>query len=500
MQHNKGAVEIEFELLNQLFDEAKENAKNFFSFFTYAWPQLEQRFPLQSNWHIGLACEYLEALYHGEIEKLVINWPTRYLKTKVCSIAFPAWAWTQDEKKKFISWSYSGDLSSAMSWERRQLIESAWFKSYWGDKVKMSHDQNQKTRYSNTSGGSMFSSSTGATMTGEGCDIMIIDDPVNPQDAANDLMRVKSVDFWKHTASSRFDDKKRKACLLVMQRLHEKDLTGHFLEEYPEVVHLKIPQQAPERIIYNYPRTGRIKIYEKDEILQPEREGEKELEQAKRELGSYNYSSQRMQEPVPRGGGIIKEHWLKHWKVLPERFDAITLSLDCTFKDLESSDYVVLQAWGQKGSHHYLIKQLRSKMSFMKTKEAVELWAQLFPTYHECLIEDKANGSAIINSLSGTVRSLIAINPKDSKVARLVACEPQIEAGDVLVPDPEFNPWVREVFIPEVCAFPKAANDDQVDAMTQYLNRARERQVGTFLFDDDNFSKISGGTIAGSLT
>jgi predicted phage terminase large subunit-like protein len=494
-------LETNLELYKKLHDKIRLDCeKSLFAFFSAAWPTLEHRFDFDNNWHIGLACEYLEAVYAGEIEKLVINWPTRYLKTKICSIAFPAWCWTQDAKKKFINWSYSGELSSSISWERRLLVESDWYQGYWGKKIKLMPDQNQKTRYANTRGGSMFSTSTGGTLTGEGCDIQIIDDPVNPQDAANDLLRLKANEFWSGTASSRFDDKKKKSCVLVMQRLHERDLTGYFLSEYPEVVHLKIPTRAPERIIYSYPRSGRVKIYEADEILQPNREGEKELEQAKRELGSYNFASQRMQEPVPRGGGIIKEAWFKFYREAPGAYDFITLSIDCSFKDLESSDYVVLQAWGQVGTNHYLLKQLRAKLSFLKTKDALVQWTKYFPTYYEALIEDKANGTAIINALAGSVRALVPIVPKESKVARLVACEPEIEAGAIFLPDPDLNPWVREVFIPEVTAFPKAANDDQVDAMSQYLNRVRVRKVGSFSLDSDEFSNLSGSTIAESLS
>ena len=336
-------------------------------------------------------------------------------------------------------------------------------------------------------------------MTGEGGDYIIIDDPLSAKLAESQLERAKALNWWKSTMSTRANDPKKISRIVIMQRLHEKDLTGHFLAEYEDTVHLKIPNQAPERIVYSYPRTGRIRVYDKDAILQPSREDAKELARAKRDLGSYNYAAQRQQEPVPRGGGIIKEHWFKYYDVAPERFDLITLSLDCAFKDLDSSDFVVLQAWGQKGSHHYLIKQLRSKLSFLNTRKAVKLWAELFPTYHECLIEAKANGDAIINSLQGIVRTLIPISPKESKHARLVACEPDIEAGDVFLPNPEFNPWVKNEFVPEVTAFPKAEHDDQVDAMTQYLNRSKSRSVGSFGDEPDEFDNLAGGTFAGSL-
>lgn len=499
-QYGQHTAEDEIEAFYALHEDLKrESEESLFAFFVNAWPTMESRFSLDANWHHGLIAEHLEAVFHGEIEKLVINVPTRYLKTNLCTMAFPAWCWVQDPRIKILTWSYAMSLSVGFSWKRRQLIESAWFKAYWGDKVMLAKDQNMKSEYANTEGGEMKASSTGGVMTGAGCDIMVIDDPQNPAEASSDNEREKTIEFWKGTASSRFDDKKKQSCVLVMQRLHEKDLTGHFISEYDDVVHLKIPNQAPEKIVYSYPRSGRIRVYDKNEILQPSREEQKELDRAKRDLGSYNYAAQRQQEPVPRGGGIIKEHWFKFYDQAPTNFDLVTLSIDCTFKDLESSDFVVIQAWGQKGSEHYLLKQLRSQMSFLNTRKAVKLWAELFPSYHEFLIEDKANGTAIINSLKGIVRTLIAISPKDSKVSRLVACEPDIEAGDVHLPNPEFNPWVKELFIPEVTAFPKAEHDDQVDAMTQYLNRAKSRSVGTFTDDFEDETELSGGTFAGSL-
>ena len=492
------------ELYKRLHEEAKVRAETrLFDFFVQAWRTMEARFPLYPNWHLGLMAEHLEAVYEGQIEKLVINIPTRYLKTKMCCIAFPAWVWQKDPKKKFITWSYAKDIATGISWERRQLIESKWYQTYWSDRVKMADDQNQKTRYANQAKGSMFATSTGASMTGEGCDIMVIDDPVNPKEASNDIMRQNCNEFWSGTASSRFDDKKKKSCVLVMQRLHEKDLTGYFLENYPEtVVHLKVPNEAPEDRIYSYPKTNRVKHYREGEILQPQREDTKELEFALRELGSYNYAAQRQQEPVPRGGGIIKESWFKYWRdPLPDRMSQPTISVDCAFKDLEDSDYVVFQAWASQGPRHYLLKQLRAQMSFLKTKDSLEHWlTHLFPNYKECLIEDKANGPAIINVLKQDFARIMPISPKDSKVARLTACEPDIEAGDVFLPDPDLNPWVREVLIPEVIAFPKAANDDQVDAMTQYLNRQKTELVGSLsdLMDDEAPGRS--GTIVGSLS
>ena len=490
------------DLLFQLYQEQKaESEKRFFNFFINAWPTLETRWGIDLNWHVGLIGEHLEAVADNEIEKLVVNIPTRYLKSLICTVAFPAWAWQRDPRKKFIFSSYADSLSSSLSWKRRLLIESFWYQNHWGRKVQMAPDQNQKTLYANQAGGQMIATSTGGSITGEGCDYMVIDDPVKPSEAGNDNLRLKSIDFWRNTLSSRFDDKKAKRCIVVMQRLHERDLSGFFIDTYQDCVHLKVPNIGVDRTIYTYPKTGRVKVYEPGEILQPNRENQKALDEAKKELGSFQFAAQRQQDPVPRDGGIFKTGWFKYYDVLPEKFDLVTLSLDCTFKDLETSDYVVLQAWGQIGARHYLIKQLRAKLGFLKTQAALKLWAQeLFPNYHEALIEDKANGSAIIETLGKVCRALIPINPQGSKVARATACEPDIEAGDVYLPNPDYNPWVKEIFLPEVCSFPKAANDDQVDGMTQYLNRAKTRKVGSLdNCDDSEDNEMAGETFADSL-
>ena len=142
-------------------------------------------------------------------------------------------------------------------------------------------------------------------------------------------------------------------------------------------------------------------------------------------------------------------------------------------------------------------------MGFTQTKKALKLWAtELFKNYHEALIEDKANGSAIIDALGEVCRALIPINPQGSKIARATACEPDVEAGDIYLPSPDYNPWVKEVFLPEVCSFPKGANDDQVDAMTQYLARAKTRVIGNLdgLDDDlDDELENNGETFAAGL-
>ena len=155
------------------------------------------------------------------------------------------------------------------------------------------------------------------------------------------------------------------------------------------------------------------------------------------------------------------------------------LSLDCTFKDLESSDYVALQAWGRVGANHYLVRRLKERLSFTATCDALRTWSALFPDAVAVLVEDKANGSAVINSLQSAIGGLVPVEPAGGKVARAYAMQAEHEAGNFWLPDPSIDPAI-EVYLAEASAFPGAPNDDEVDATTQYANwvRPRVRQMG----------------------
>ncbi|MBF0315598.1 MAG: phage terminase large subunit [Oligoflexia bacterium] len=447
--------------------------KSFSYFFYRSMKILEPQTKIKWNWHLDLVIEYLESLYLGQIKRLIINIPPRNFKSLICNVCFPAWVWTKEPSLRFISSSYVAELSTKHSYDRRQLIESDWYKQLWGDVVRLERDNNQKNYYQNTKRGSMFSTSTNGSVTGHGCNIMIVDDPHDPMEASSDVQRESGIVFWKETLSSRFNDPKNARTLVVMQRLHERDLTGYLLAEENGWTQLKIPIECESRTTFIFPITNKEKNYEPGEILNPEYEGREELDRAKISLGSYGYAAQKQQEPAPREGGMVKREWFKFCDRLPEYFPSIVLSCDMAFKGEADSDYVVMQVWGKKDGNHYLIEQIRKKLTFTETCRALEELAAQYKGYREILIEEKANGAAVIDTLASRVHSMIRINPKDPKVSRLNAVLPMIEAGNVFLPNPLTQPWVDD-FILEVCRFPKAVHDDQVDAMTQYLNREKE--------------------------
>jgi predicted phage terminase large subunit-like protein len=276
------------------------------------------------------------------------------------------------------------------------------------------------------------------------------------------------LDCWDQVMSTRLNDPKSGAMVIVMQRVHENDLAGHVLQQggYEE---LKLPaeyegSQQVTSIGWRDPRT------ELGELLWPERFGQAEVEALKRTMGSYAAAGQLQQRPSPAAGGILKRHWWKFYREAPRLFSEVIQSWDCAFKDTRTSDFVVGQVWGRNGADKYLLDQVRGRMDCPATIQAVKRLSEKWPQTHAKLVEDKANGPAVIATLKHEIVGLIAVNPEGGKEVRAHAVSPQIEAGNVYLPDPTIAPWIGG-FIDECAAFPNGAYDDQVDAMSQALVR-----------------------------
>ena len=250
-------------------------------------------------------------------------------------------------------------------------------------------------------------------------------------------------------------------------RWHLDDLIGRLIAAQNE-------GQGDTWEVVNYPA-----IAEHDEphrkageALHPERFPLSELLQKKKAVGAKVWASLYQQHPVPDGGALFKSEWLRYWKPdeLPARFDAMAASWDMTFKDSAGADYVVGQIWGRKGANFYLLDQVRGRMDFVRTREAFEALAAKWPQVHRKLVEDKANGPAIISALKERVAGIVPVTPRESKEARAFAVTTFFEAGNVYLPPPDLYPWVKTELIPELLSFPAAAHDDQVDSLSQALN------------------------------
>jgi len=460
-------------------------------FVEQAWRIVEPSTPFVPGWHIYAIIDHLEAVSRGEIRNLLINVPPRHMKSLLVSVFWPAWEWIRWPERRWLFSSYAFGLSMRDSLKCRRLIESPWYQSLWGDRYALTLDQNTKSRFDNNRSGYRLSTSVGGAATGEGGDRIVCDDPHNVQEAESDSIRNGTLEWFDVVMSTRVNDPKTSAMVVVMQRCHQRDLSGHLLDK-GVWEHLCLPAEyeGSKRVTsigFSDPRT------EHGELLWKEQFGQKEIADLKVNLGSYAAAGQLQQRPSPAGGGMIKPHWFRFWQspnanlppVIVRMPDGTQRSVvaheiahveeqaqswDCSFKDLDTSDYVVGQIWGRTGSSFLLLDQVRGRMDLPATVKAVREQSKRWPNCFAKLIEDKANGPAVMQMIAHDIPGVLAVNPEGGKVARAAAVSPLIEAGNVYLPHPMFMPWVAD-FLEECAAFPNGAHDDQVDAMTQVLLR-----------------------------
>lgn len=411
--------------------------------------------------HLELLCEKLERVARGEILRLIVNLPPRHGKSEIVSKKFPAWYLGNYPDKEVITSSYSADLAYDFSRIARNTLRDN--VGLFG--VEIAKDSAAVGRWGlEKHRGGLAAAGVGGPITGRGAHVALIDDPFkNWEEAASKTIRDKVWEWYRSTLRTRLAP--GGAIVLVMTRWHEDDLAGRLLEEAQadgeqwEVISL--PAQAEDHDIL-----GR----QPGEWLWPERFPPHEYEKTKKAVGSKLWAALFQQRPSPEEGGLLKRGWWKFCRQAPAKFDEVIQSWDCTFKDASTSDYVVGQVWGRVAADKYLLDQVRARMDLPATLTAIRTLTAKWPQANAKLIEDKANGPAVIQMLQREIPGLIAVNPEGGKVVRAAAVSPDIEAGNVYLPDPSIAPWVHD-FIEECAAFPNGANDDQVDACTQALTR-----------------------------
>lgn len=235
-----GDIDLWLRAQQEILKEQAERSLS--SFVKQAWPTIEPATGLVWNWHIDAVLEHMEAVTRGQLKRLIINIPPRTGKSLLVSVMWPVWDWVSSPWRRFMFVSYSSDLSTKHSVDRRAVIQSDWYRRNWGDRVRLTSDQNVKTEFQNTARGHMIATSVGATATGKGGDVVVIDDPLNPKQALSDIERENANVFFDQTLMSRLDDQKTGAMVLIMQRLHERDLTGHLLAR-GGWEHLRLPME-----------------------------------------------------------------------------------------------------------------------------------------------------------------------------------------------------------------------------------------------------------------
>lgn len=417
--------------------------------------------------------KFLEQVIAKQSPRLMIFVPPRHGKTELVSRRFPAYAFGKHPDLSLIATSYGSDLASRINRDVQRVIDSPEYSGLF-PKTKL----NGKNVRAEVEGawlrnsdlfevvgyrGVYRSAGVGGGITGMGADILLIDDPTKDMEQAYSATYQQSTEDWyKGVAYTRLQP--GGGVVLILTRWHETDLAGRLLGD-------SAGGNGDQWRVVSFPAIAEADEEYRDEgeALHPERYSLEQLHKIKQAVGSRVWASLYQQRPAALEGGIVKRDHFRFYVEAPlQHMTQFVQSWDMTFKDSGGS-YVVGQVWGRFNADRYLLDQVRERMSFGDTIQAVQRLTKRWPQTQTILVEDKANGPAVIDTLQRHVVGIIAVNPHGSKEARAAAISPQVEAGNVWLPAPGTHPWVEE-FLHEVTTFPNAANDDQMDAMSQALS------------------------------
>ncbi|MEQ1812092.1 MAG: phage terminase large subunit, partial [Terricaulis sp.] len=446
---------IDNRLLHAALDQALR--EDFQSFARKAFGVVSPDAPFAPNWHFNAIAHALERCLMRKTKRLLITVPPRSGKSILCSAAFPAFILGRDPTQRIICASYSNDLAAKFGRDTRTLMQTPWYQRAFSE-TRL--DKQTETEVTTTFGGARYATSVGGTVTGRGGNTIIVDDAMKPEDALSEAKRSAALEWFDATLASRLDDKENGVIIVVMQRLAVEDLAGHVLNK-GNYTHLNLPAiaLADQAIATDWGQTYQRKA---GELLHPERVSREALEQIKKDIGTFTFSAQYQQEPVPEDGELIKWKWFQLYdeRPAPEEHDRIVQSWDTAMTAGFGSDYSVCTTWLTRGNHFYLLDVLREKLDFPSLKSRAinhyKAWRA-----NTLLIENKGSGQSLVQDLRHTPHAPqpIAINVKDDKTTRLVAVSVMIESQQVFLP--RTAPWLAE-FKSELLQFPNGKHDDQV--------------------------------------
>ncbi|MBS6212215.1 MAG: phage terminase large subunit [Proteus hauseri] len=413
---------------------------------------------------------FLIEMMAGKRPILILGAPPQHGKSDIVSRYLPAYFFGKYPDKRVGALSYSSDLAGDMNADVQRIMSSDEYRilfpeSWLGNKPTDGVAVKRNTEAFSIANhkGTYVCAGVGGPLTGKKVDLGIIDDPIkNAKEALSPTVKKSIWNWYASTFKTRLS--RNSGEIIMATRWATDDLSGQVIEK------------APKTRVMAFPA-----INEKGEALVPELHPLDKLLETKAILGDYFWSAMYQQKPKPGDGQIFHEEFAQYYlpKDLPDTFDEVIHSWDMTFKDSDGTDYVVGQVWGKKGANAYLLYQIRKRMSFTETLKAVKLLAEKYPQARRKLVEDKANGPAVIDSLKSTVSGLVPVEPDGSKIARAHACTAEWEAGNVWLPHKDIAPWITET-VEEITTFPFAGHDDTVDAMTQALRYLFQKKSGGF--------------------
>jgi len=457
------------------------------SFVETHWPVVEPDQAFVPNWHIDALCAHLEAVTRGTITHLLVNIPPGCMKSLVVSVFWPAWEWAQTPGLRYLCASYDEGLSIRDSLRVRDIIQSREYHDQWPH-VRVRADQNQKRQFQTSAGGWRMATTVQGRGTGQHPDRIIVDDPHNVSQTLSDVERHQAIDWFDGTLSTRGVSRNARV-VVIMQRLHEDDLSGHILRRADKHrwVHLCLPMEYEAARMPATPLGWTDPRTTPGELLWPALFGRTTVTNLQAALGSFRSAGQLQQRPAPAEGGLLKRGW---WKFYAPRqyptFERIVISCDPNLRAKELNDPAGLQTWGARGADRYLLRREVGRWDVPElTKRILDEVRWVRETFGAdvnltTLVENTAAGPDVILALKRKI-SVIGVKPKGDKVQRLHAVSPSIEAGNAFLPgaphpsglgeDPSHTPVFVQQFLAQCAAFPFAQHDEDVDCLTQAFLR-----------------------------
>ena len=484
------------------------------TFIKRSWKIVEPGQPYLHNWHVDLICAHLEAITAGAVldngaiyNRLLINVPPGTMKSLLVNVFWPSWEWGPQNMPhlRYVCAAHEQNLAVRDSLRMRRLIQSEWYQSHWGDRVILTGDQNQKIKFENTATGFRQSVAAGG-ITGSRGDRVLIDDPISVEGAASDAIRQSTNDWFTEAVPTRLNNPKSSAIIVIMQRLHEEDVSGIILDKELGYDHIMLPMRyeparaMPTLLGYEDPRS------DDGELLFPRRFPEAVVNELERSLGPYATAGQLQQSPEPRGGGIIKRDWWQVWEndTFPP-LNFVCASLDTAYTEKTENDCSALTVWGvfsqdvvahptriagrdsnlydfAMGVGRKYAEQHPKLILTTAWAERLQLHDLVTKVATTCrkmkvdllLIEGKASGLSVAQELRRLYTredwSVQIINPGAmDKVARLYSIQHIFSEGMIYAPD---RSWADQV-ITQCAQFPRAKHDDLVDTVSMALSHLR---------------------------
>lgn len=456
-----------------------------YDFVREFWPVIEPGKPFVDGKHIHALCQHLEAAVEGKILRLIVNMPPRHAKSTIISVLFRVWVWIRKPQTKWLCASYALSLATRDNVKCRRLILSPKFQEHYGHVFKLTKDQNAKIKFENDKSGSSQAVSVGSSATGEGGDILLIDDPHGIDEKRSDVTREGTLDWFKDTWCTRLNDQKTSIMIVVGQRVHDQDLSGYILsgETGEHWVHLNLATEyEPEDKCVTHLADGTF-FWEdwrevEGDLLWPERFPAYVVERAKKRHGAMGFAALYQQRPVPAGGGQFKQKWFRYFHNAGTHYELETpeavkryqvdqcqrmITVDLAISEKQTADFTVFSVWAVTPEKELLLlDRLRDRIDNPEQQKQLQL---LYQRYHPgyIQIENVAYQLALIQQLRKQGLPIREYKPVKDKVARATTASVFYEAGRIY--HPKNAAWLQE-WEQELLLFPMGRNDDQADTVS----------------------------------